>query len=57
MGDLLKLHYGIISEIDIEEKYSSLYAISKLTVSIPNVLHRFDKVNKGNDWSEQIKTL
>ncbi|WP_319507631.1 hypothetical protein [uncultured Methanolobus sp.] len=53
--DLLKLHYGIISELDIEEKYSNLYAISKLTVSTPNVLHRFDKINKGNSWEEQIK--
>ena len=49
------MHYGIISEIDIEEKYSSLYAISRLTVSTPNVLHRFDKINKGKSWSEQIK--
>ena len=53
--DLLKLHYGKISELDIEEKYSSLYAISSLTVSTPNVLHRFDKINKGKHWSEQIK--
>ena len=52
---LLQLHYGIISELDIEEKYSSFYAISRLTVSTPNVLHRFDKINKGKSWSEQIK--
>jgi hypothetical protein len=53
--DLLKLHYGIISELDIEEKYSNLYAITRLTVSTPNVLHRFDKINKGKSWEEQIK--
>jgi DNA polymerase elongation subunit (family B) len=53
--DLLKLHYGILTEVDIEEKYSNLYAISRLTVSTPNVLHRFDKINKGKSWSEQIK--
>ncbi|WP_406661511.1 DNA polymerase [Methanolobus sp. ZRKC3] len=53
--DLLKLHYGILTEVDIEEKYSNLYAISRLTVSTPNVLHRFDKINKGKSWNEQIK--
>ena len=45
--DLLKLHYGIISECDIEEKYSNLYAITKLTVSTPSVWKRFEKLNKG----------
>ncbi len=53
--DLLKLHYGLISEIDIEEKYSNLYAISRLTVSTPNVWKRFDKLNKEKSWKEQIK--
>jgi hypothetical protein len=53
--DLLKLHYGIITELDIEEKYSNLYAISRLTVSTPNVLKRFNKYNKGKTWEEQIK--
>jgi hypothetical protein len=53
--DLLKLHYGIISECDIEEKYSNLYAITKLTVSTPNVWKRFDKLNKWKSWEEQIK--
>ncbi|WP_440952202.1 hypothetical protein [Methanococcoides sp. FTZ1] len=53
--DILKFHNGMISGIDIEEKYSGLYAISRLTVSTPNVLHRFDKINKGNPWSRQIK--
>lgn len=53
--DLLKLHYGIISELDIEEKYSTFYAISRLTNSTPNVLHSFDKLNEGKPWKEQIK--
>jgi hypothetical protein len=53
--DLLKLHYGIISELDIEEKYSNLYAISRLTISTPNVLNRFKNLNKGKSWGEQIK--
>jgi DNA polymerase elongation subunit (family B) len=53
--DLLKLHYGSLTEIDIEEKYANMHAISRLTVSTPNVLHRFDKINKGKSWEEQIK--
>ncbi|TQD27912.1 DNA polymerase [Methanolobus vulcani] len=53
--DLLKLNYGIISGIDIEEKYSGLYAISRLTVSTPNVLRRFKGFNAGKEWNDQIK--
>ncbi|NPE31258.1 hypothetical protein HNV12_25535, partial [Methanococcoides sp. SA1] len=53
--DILMLHYGLISELDIEEKYSGLYAISRLTVSTANVLHRFDTINKGTDWKDMIK--
>jgi hypothetical protein len=53
--DLLKLHYGMITDIDIEEKYSILYAISRLTVSTPNVLHRFDRINNGKLWNDKIK--
>ena len=53
--DLLKLHYGLISETDIEEKYSNLYAISRLTISTPNVLHRFNKINCEKSWNNQIK--
>jgi len=55
--DILKLHYGMISEADIEEKYSNMYAISRLTVSTPNVLHRFDTINKGKEWEDQIKSF
>ncbi|ABE51551.1 DNA-directed DNA polymerase B [Methanococcoides burtonii] len=53
--DILMLHYGLISELDIEEKYSNMYAISRLTVSTANVLHRFDAINKGKEWKDQIK--
>lgn len=53
--DILKLHYGQITEIDIEEKYSNFYAISQLTVSIPDKLNRLKKLNKGKPWKEQIK--
>ena len=53
--DILKLHYGQVTERDIEEKYSNFYAISRLTVSTSNVLNRFKKLNKGKNWKEQIK--
>lgn len=53
--DILSLHYGYISEIDIEDKYSNLYAISRLTVSTSNVLSRFRKTNQGKTWDQQIK--
>ncbi|WP_235283252.1 DNA polymerase [Methanosarcina sp. 2.H.A.1B.4] len=53
--DILKLHYRLITERDIEEKYSNLYAISRLTVSTSNVLNRFKKLNNGKLWKEQIK--
>ena len=55
--DILKLHYGIISELDIEEKYSNLYAISRLTVSTANVLRRFKGINIGKEWKDQIKSF
>ncbi|WP_342304966.1 hypothetical protein [Methanolobus sp. ZRKC5] len=53
--DILHLHYGTIKPIDIEEKYSSLYAISSLTISTANVLNRFKRINEGQSWSKQIK--
>ncbi|MHC1754516.1 MAG: DNA polymerase [Methanosarcina sp.] len=53
--DILKLHYGLITERDIEEKYSNFYAISQLTVSTSNVLNRFNKMNEGKPWIDQIK--
>lgn len=53
--DILKLHYGLITERDIEEKYSNLYAISRLTITTLNVLNRFKKLNEGKPWREQIK--
>lgn len=53
--DILKLHYGQVTERDIEEKYSNFYAISRLVVATSNILNRFKKLNKGKDWKEQIK--
>ncbi|WMW22414.1 hypothetical protein RE476_00940 [Methanolobus mangrovi] len=53
--DLLKLYYRIISESDLERKYSSFFAISRLTVTTPNVLNRFKRINKNKTWKHQIK--
>ena len=53
--DILSLHYGYITELDIEDKYSGVYAISKLTVSTPMVLARFKKLNENKTWDQQIK--
>ena len=53
--DILKLHYGIVFEEVLFEKYLNYYAISRLTVSTSNILDRFKVINKGKDWSNQIK--
>lgn len=53
--DILRLHYGLLKPKDIQEKYSSLFAVSSLTVSTSNVLKRFKRMNEGKPWSKQIK--
>jgi hypothetical protein len=53
--DILMLHYGSLSTLDIEEKYSRFYAISKMTISTSNVLNRFKILNECKEWPEQIK--
>lgn len=53
--DLLMLHYGQIAPIDIEQKYGNLYALSKLTISTYHVFHRFNTLNAGKDWCDQVK--
>lgn len=53
--DLLMLHYGQISPIDIEQKYGNLYALSRLTISTYHVYHRFRSLNDGKEWRAQVK--
>jgi len=48
-------HYGLMSSLDIDEKYSRFYAIAKMTISTSNVLNRFKTLNEGKEWHEQIK--
>ncbi|WP_167879483.1 hypothetical protein [Methanococcoides sp. NM1] len=37
---------------DLEDKCSSLIAVSRLTVSTSNVLKRFKKINEGQTFSK-----
>jgi len=53
--DLLKLHYSLVSPLALEQKYSNFYAIAKMTVSTAHLWDRFDTLNKGKDWNQQIK--
>ena len=53
--EILEYHYGQVTKMDIHEKYSTLYATSQLTVTTPNVLNKFKKLNEGKPWKEQIK--
>jgi hypothetical protein len=53
--DILNIHYGIIDEDRIYEEYSGRYAISRISVSSPNLVNRFRITNKGKSFSKQIK--
>ena len=53
--DILKLHHGIITEQDIYEKYSKFYAISKLTISTPTIMKKFEILNKNKPINKKIK--
>ena len=53
--DLLMLHYDQISPMDIEQKYGSLYSLTKLTISTYHVYHRFRSLNAEKDWRDQVK--
>jgi hypothetical protein len=53
--DILLLDKGLVSHLDIEEKYSRFYAIARMTVSTSNILNRFIVLNEGKEWRDQIK--
>lgn len=53
--DILLEHYGKITKNQIYSKYSSMYAISKITISTTNLLKKFSKLNKQNLQNKQIK--
>jgi hypothetical protein len=37
------------------DKYSNFYALSKITISSPNIIKRFNKMNKDKDYYNKIK--
>lgn len=53
--DILNLHYNKITEQEIIEKYSKFHALSKLTISTPNLFRRFKLYNENKPKSKQIK--
>jgi len=52
---VIQINYGIITESITFERYSSLYGIAKLTITTPNVMRRFNKMNENKDYFHQIK--
>jgi hypothetical protein len=54
--DILNHHYGLITPLALEQKYSNFYAIAKMTISTAYLWDRFETLNKGKkDWNQQIK--
>lgn len=53
--DILKLHYGQITELDLINEYQEMYAIRSLTVSTPNIMNRFKRINENKPYNQQIK--
>jgi hypothetical protein len=54
--DILKLQYEFVTEQDLELKYANFSAISQLSITTPNILRRFIKLNTiRKEWKYQIK--
>lgn len=53
--DILNEHYGLISSEELYEKYSHFYAISRLTLSSPELMKRIELINEGKPYDKQIK--
>lgn len=54
-ADILNLEYGFVSRDDLEAKYASSYAISKMAITSPHILKLFKSLNKGKHMHMQIK--
>ncbi|MDD3976277.1 MAG: hypothetical protein PHN22_03910 [Candidatus ainarchaeum sp.] len=52
---VIQIYYGSITEGITFEKYSGLYGIAKLTISTPNVMRRFNLMNKDKEYLNHIK--
>ena len=53
--DILKLYYRIMTREELIQKYSNLYAISKLVMSSKDIMNRFKAFNKGKTYDKRIK--
>ncbi len=55
--DILEYHYSKKTRDEINLKYSNHYATSTLSISTPNMLRRFKKLNKDKPFEKQIKSF
>lgn len=53
--DILKQHYGQVTADALTEKYGRSFALSRLAMSTPEIMKRFERLNKGKPYDEQIK--
>ncbi len=53
--DILKEHYGTITNKQFNQKYSNLFAVCQFTASTPKILKRFNKINKKKNYDKSIK--
>ena len=53
--DILDLHYGKITRVQLREKYEDKYAIAQIAVSKPRIRNRLKKLDKDKDYYKQLK--
>jgi len=53
--DILAEHYNPSQREVIEQKYASIFAVSKMAVTSTDVLRRFRVINKGKSYDNQVK--
>ena len=53
--DILKLEYKQVKLNDLLDKYKDFYAIAQFTVSTPNLMNRFRRINRKNKYNQIIK--
>lgn len=53
--DMLHLYYGLITPGELTAKYENAFALSKLAITKPHILKRFDRLNVGKPYDRQIK--
>lgn len=53
--DILRLHYGKVTAESLTEKYGRSFALSKLAISSPHLMNRFEPLNKGKPYDLQVK--